>query len=397
MFNLFRKKNKIILDRFSKDPITKQRLKYNPYYLFFDKQEGSNVWLNGQKMIMLSSNDYLGLSNHPRIIEKGIEALKIWGSSTTGARLSNGSRSYHVKLEEELADFLGMESCQVLSAGYLACMASIQSFAKKDDLILVDRNVHSSLWSGILLTQAKVERFSHNNFKELEEILNTENPSQPKFLIIEGVYSMEGHIAPIPDLINAVKDHNCVVIVDDAHGFGVLGNQGRGTVDHFNCTDKVDIIAGSFSKALSSIGGFVAGSKSMIEYLRSYSKQTIFSAAIPPAQAACAHEALKIMKSEPEHLKKLWENTKKYNQILSSLGLNTWSSESPAIPIVLGDKAKVYYFWQDLLSQGVFTVMSIAPAVPPGKDLIRTSISARHTDEDLEKIEKALKFAVKRL
>ena len=397
MFTLFRDNKKPLLKRFSEDPPTAQRLKYRPYYLSFENQTGSHVWLDGKEHIMLSSNDYLGLTTHPKVIEAGKRALDTWGSSTTGSRLSNGSRACHEELEECLADFLGKEACQVFSAGYLGCMASVSSFINKDDLVLVDRNVHSSLWSGINLTRARVERFGHNDPDDLRDVLKKEDESQPKFLIIEGVYSMEGHIARLPEFVDVIRGQNCVTILDDAHGLGVFGQNGRGVANHFNVTSNVDIICGSFSKSLASTGGYIAGSRNMIEYLRTYSKQTIFSAAISPVQAACANAALNVLKSEPEHLEKLWDNTNKYRKILRDLNLNTWSSESPAIPIVIGDKAKAYYFWKDLMNKGVFTVMSIAPGVPPGKDLVRTAVSATHTDADMERVAEALKYATKRL
>lgn len=398
MFSVFKDNCKRpILKRFSHDAQTAQRLKYSPYYLAFEKQSGSRVWLDGKELVMLSSNDYLGLSDHPKVLEAGKKALGKWGASTTGARLSNGSRAYHIELEEKLAAFLGKEACQIHSSGYLSCMTAVSSFINKDDLILVDRNVHSSLWAGISMTRARIERFGHNNPKDLGDLLRTEKQQQPKFLIIEGIYSMEGHVAPLKEFIEVLRGQNAVIILDDAHGLGVLGNQGRGTADHFKATEEVDIIAGSFSKSLSSVGGYVAGSRHMIEYLRSYSKQTIFSAAISPVQAACALAALEIVQSEPEHLLHLWENTRAYKKILKELDLDTWGSESPAIPIVLGDKVKAYFFWKDLMDKGVFTIMSIAPGVPPGKDLVRTAISAKHTSEDLERVAEALQFAVKRL
>ena len=200
----------------------------------------------------------------------------------------------------------------------------------------------------------------------------------------------------LKELLDVVDGQNCFVVVDDAHGFGVLGAGGRGTLSHLGVSEDVDILTGSFSKALSSTGGFVAGSRPVIEYLKSHSKQTIFSAALSPCQAACAQAALGILREEPEHLERLWRNVKKYKQILDDLGLDTWGSSTPAIPIVLGSKERVYRFWQSLMEQGVFSVISIAPAVPPGKDLIRTAVSARHTDEDLDKIADAMAYAVKR-
>ncbi len=251
---------------------------------------------------MLSSNDYLGLSHHPRVIEAGQKALQTWGSSTTGARLANGSRPYHLDLEEMLAHFLGKEACHVSAAGYLSCMSGVATFACKGDLILVDRNAHSSLWSGICVSGARVERFSHNNPADLQDILSLEPPQAPKLLVIEGVYSMEGHIAQIPAFLKITKGKNCFLVMDDAHGLGVLGREGRGTADHLGVTGSIDVIAGSMSKALSSTGGFVAGSKEVIDYLRTNSKQTVFSAAISPCQAACAQASLDILQTEPEHL-----------------------------------------------------------------------------------------------
>ena len=348
-------------------------------------------------MIMLTSNDYLGLSFHPRVIEAGQAAVQRWGTSTTGARPSNGSRTYHLELEEKLAAFLGREACHVHSAGYLSCLTSVAAFAQKGDIILADKNIHSCLWDGARLSMATVERFSHNSPSDLRDVLSTLDPRAAKMLVIEGVYSMEGHVAKMPELIGIAEDHGCFSVVDDAHGFGVLGRQGRGTVDHFKLNESVDVICGSLSKSLASTGGFLAGSKDVIDYLRTHSKQTIFSAALAPSQAAVASSALDVMQQEPEHLERLWRNTKRYVALLKSLGLDTWGSETPAIPIVLGSKEAVYRFWQALLEKGVFTVMSIAPAVPPGKDLIRTAVSALHTDEQLDRIGEAMAYAVKKL
>jgi len=385
-----------ILRRCIEDEATRARLKYRPWYLSFERQEGSHVWMNGREMIMLSSNDYLGLSHHPKVIEAGKQALEKWGSSTTGARLANGSRAYHHELEERLAEFVGKEACQVLNAGYLACMSAVNTFAMKGDLILVDRNVHSSLWSGIYLSGAQLERFSHNNPSDLQDILMSEDRQRAKMVVIEGVYSMEGHIAPIPEIVDVVRDHNCFIVVDDAHGFGVLGDRGQGTVGYLDRTNDVDVICGSLSKSMASTGGFIAGSKEVIEYLRTHSKQTIFSAAISPSQAACALASLKVLQEEPEHRERLWENTRYYKRILNQLDIDTWGSETPAVPIIVGNKERTYRIWRTLLDEGVFTVIAIPPAVPPGKDLLRTAISARHTREDLDKVGEALRKAFRK-
>ena len=378
--------------RIHTDDSTRLRLKYDTYYHIFDKQEGTRVFKDGKEYIMLSSNDYLGLSHHPKIKEAGIEAIKKWGSSTTGARLANGGRIFHQELEEKLADFLGKEACHVYSAGYLACASAITGFAERKDLILADKNLHSSLWSGIQLSGAQCERFAHNNPSHAAEILGYKETNNNIF-VLEGVYSMEGHIAKLPEFAQIAKEYKAFIILDDAHGFGVLGKNGRGTADHFGMTDQVDVLCASFSKSLAGAGGFVASSKEAIDYMRSHSKQTIFSAALSPASCACAQAALEIMQNEPEHQERLFKNLERYRGILANLELDTWESETPAIPIVLGEKEKVYYFWKALLEKGIYAIISIAPGVPPGKDLIRTAISASHTEEDLDRIEEAMTYA----
>jgi len=396
-FPFFNRASKPLLERCRNDYATKMRLKYAPYYHAMEEQAGTRVRLDGKEMIMLSSNDYLGFSFHPKVIEAAQAAVRRWGTSTTGARPSNGSRAYHLELEDALAGFLGREACHVHSAGYLSVMASVAGFAQKGDLVLADKNLHSCLWDGIRLSHATVERFSHNNPDDLRQLLQTAGADAAKLLIIEGVYSMEGHIARLPELTEIAGEYGCFTVLDDAHGFGVLGRQGRGTADHFGLSDKIDVLCGSLSKSLASTGGFVAGSRETIEYLRTHSKQTIFSAAIAPSQAGAALAALQLMQSEPEHLERLWRNTRRYLAILKSLGLDTWETQTPAVPIVLGSRENAYRFWRALLDRGIFTVMSIAPAVPPGKDLIRTAVSAMHTDEEIDRIGEAMAHAVKSL
>jgi len=378
--------------RIKSDDSTRLRLKYDTYYHIFEKQEGTRVFKDGKEYIMLSSNDYLGLSHHPRIKEAGIAALNKWGSSTTGARLANGGRIFHEELEEKLANFIGKEACHVYSAGYLACASAVTGFADRKDIILADKNLHSSLWSGIQLSGARCERFAHNNPDHAAEILEEEDKNN-KIFVLEGVYSMEGHIAKLPAFVEIAKKYKVFSILDDAHGFGVLGKDGRGTADHFGMTDEVDVLCSSFSKSLAGSGGFVASSKEAIDYMRSHSKQTIFSAALSPVSCACAQAALDVMQDEPQHRERLFKNLERYRSILDNLELDTWESETPAIPIVLGEKEKVYYFWKALLEKGIYAIISIAPGVPPGKDLIRTAISASHTDEDLDRIEEAMTYA----
>jgi 8-amino-7-oxononanoate synthase len=396
MFGLFStdKATNHIRKRIEGDSDTRMRLSYDIWYRTPERQVGSHVWVNGLEMVMFASNEYLGLGNHPKIIAAAKNALDKWGTSTTGARLANGSRSYHIELEEKLAAFLGKEACHISAAGYLSCMSAPATFAARNDLILVDRNVHSSLWSGILLSTARIERFGHNDATDLETILKSEPEETAKLVVIEGVYSMEGHVCALPEIMAVAKKYGAFVIMDDAHGFGVMGEKGQGTAAHFGLVNDVDVICGSLSKSLSSTGGFVAGSKATVEYLRTHSKQTIFSAAISPAQAAVADAALEVIKTEPEHLARLWDNTRYYKQILDQLGVDYWGSQTPAVPIVIGDREKAYFAWKKIWDAGLFTVLSIAPAVPPGKDLIRTATSARHTHEDIDRLGEAIAKAL---
>lgn len=373
-----------IRKRASKDENTALRLKYKPYYHHFERQKACRVWLDGRELIQLSSNDYLGLNQHPKVIEAGQKALKEWGASSTGSRISNGGRVYHRKLEEKLADFLGTQDCHTHAAGYLSCMSSIQGLASRNDLVLADRNIHSSLWSGIGMSRARVEKFSHNDPSSLLRSIELESPDKAKLLVFEGVYSMEGHIAPLPEYLKIAEKHNLFTIMDDAHGLGVIGKTGRGTAEHFNCLGKVDLICGSLSKAMATTGGYVAGDKELLDYMRTHSKQTIFSAAISPAQAACAEAALELITTEPEHLIRLRENTKHYKDGLEKLGVDTWCSQTAAVPLVIGDKVKAYRIWEELIAQGVFTTISLPPSVPPKKELLRTAISAAHTIEDID-------------
>ena len=386
-----------VQQRCHNDDFTRLRNRYEIWYNVAEKQNGTRVTVEGKEMVMLASNEYLGLYDHPKVIEAGTKALKKWGAGTMGARSANGGRRFHLELEERLADFLGKEACHVSSAGYLSCMSSITGFAQRGDIVLVDKNMHSSVWDGIRLSMAEVERFSHNRPEHLRSLIEELDPDAAKIIAIEGIYSMEGHICDLPKFVDIAEENNGFLIMDDAHGLGVLGNQGRGTADHFNLVDRVDIITGSLSKSLGSTGGFVAGEKEAIDYLRTHSKQVIFSAALSPCQAAAAQAALQVMQDEPEWLERLWSNTRRYKRFLDDLGLDTWESETPAIPIIIGDREKAYYFWKRLKEKGVFAIFATAPGVPPGKDLVRTAISARHNDADFEIIENAIRYAANKL
>ncbi len=393
---MFSRKSKPIVERCESDVNTRLRLKYAPYYRVVDSADGVNIVVEGRPMVLMSSNEYLGLARHPKVVAATRKALDEWGSSSCGSRLANGSRAYHGELEEALAAFLGKEACHVTSAGYLACICSLSSLVQRGDILLVDPSIHSSLWDGALLSGAKLERFAHEDMDSLAKVLEQLDPKQAKAIAVDGVYSMEGHIASLPRLCELAEQHRAAVVVDDAHGLGILGRDGRGVCDHLGVTERVDLMAGSFSKSLASTGGFVAGSKALIEYLRTSSRQIIFSAAISAPAAASALAALQVMQEEPQHRERLWANTRHLRGIVESLGLDYWQSQTPALPIVVGDKEKCYWMWKALWDEGFFTVMSIAPGVPPGKDMIRLAVTALHTTEQLDRFGEALKVAMKR-
>lgn len=392
---MIRLKSKPILERCRSDTVTRLRLKYTPYYHVVEKAEGVDIVVNGRPMVMMSSNEYLGLSRHPKVIAAAKQAVDAWGTSSCGSRLANGSRGYHRELEETLAAFLGKEACHVTAAGYLACVCSLSSLVQRGDALIVDQSIHASLWDGALLSGAKIERFTHD-VASLQNLLAQLDPKQPKAIAVDGVHSLEGHIAPLPKIAELADEHQAALVVDDAHGLGILGRDGRGVCDELGVTGQVDLIAGSFSKSLASVGGFVAGSKSLIEFLRSNSRQIIFSAALSPSSAASALAALRVMQEEPDHRERLWSNTRYLRRILDELGLDYGDSPTPALPIVIGDKEKCYWLWKSLWDQGFFTVISIPPAVPAGKDLIRVAITALHTTEQIERFGEALQVAMKR-
>jgi 8-amino-7-oxononanoate synthase len=393
---LFTDRTKPVAERCRTDPNTRLRLKYAPYYHVVEQADGLDIVINGRRMTMMCSNEYLGLSSHPEVRRAAKEAIDRWGTSPCGSRLANGSRGYHVELEEELAAFLGKEACHVSVAGYMACVSSLSSLAQRDDALIVDKSIHAALWDGVRLSGAEVERFTHEDMRSLRALLAQLDPGQPKIIAIDGVYSMEGHIASLPEIAGLADEYSAFLVVDDCHGFGVLGRDGRGVADHFGLGKQVDLICGSFSKSLASTGGFIASSRATVEYLRSTSRQIIFSAAITPACSAAALESLRVMQREPEHRARLWENTRYLQGILRSLGLDFWESPTPAVPIVIGDKEKCYFIWKSLQEQGFFTVMSISPGVPAGKDLIRTAVSALHTKEMLDRFGDALRVAIKK-
>jgi 7-keto-8-aminopelargonate synthetase-like enzyme len=275
-------------------------------------------------------------------------------------------------------------------------MGAIAGIARRGDVVILDKSVHACLWDGAQLSGATVEKFSHENTESLEKILLGLDKDQAKIIIVDGVYSMEGHIASLPKIISLAERHRAFIIVDDAHGIGVLGTHGKGVSEHFGVSDQLGLLVGSFSKALGSVGGFIAGSRKAIEYLRTHCRQIIFSAALSPTNSAAALEALNVIEDHPEIREKLWDNTRYLKKILDNLGADYLGSPTPAIPIIIGDKEKCFFIWKSLWEQGFFTTMSIAPGVPQGQDLIRVAVNSTHTHEQLDSFGVALSIAFKK-
>jgi len=361
------------------------------YYQEIEQVSGTEVVVDGRRLVMMSSNEYLGLSQHPKVIQASIEALQRWGASPCGSRLANGTRSYHLELEEELAAFLGVEACHIFSAGYLACMAAVATLAHRGDVILADKSIHSSLVDGCLLSHATLKRFKHEDLAHLERLLRELPAHQPKAIVVDGVYSIEGHIASLACIVELAEAHGAMVIVDDAHGLGVLGEQGRGTANHLGLTGRINVQAGSFSKSLASTGGFIGADREVIRYLRAHCRQIIFSAALPPAPAAAALASLRLLRDEPEHHQRLRENIAYYRQGLTALGIDFWDSPTASLPIVLGSQERCQQVWSSLWEDGFFTVIVTSPGVAAGHELIRTAITARHTRPQIDRFLDALK------
>ena len=358
---------------------------FYPYFRVVESEQNPEVMVQGKKMIMLGSNNYLGLTSHPKVKEAAIEAVKKYGSGCAGSRFLNGTLDIHVKLEEKLAKFFRKENALTFSTGYQTNLGIISSIAGKDDVVVIDKLDHASIIDACRLSYADVKKFKHNDMKSLEFILS-ECGDRGKLVVIDGVYSMEGDIAPLPEIVKVCKKYGARVMVDDAHGVGVLGKTGRGTAEHFGLEKDVDIIMGTYSKSMASIGGFVAASEDVIHYIKHTSRPLIFSASPPPASVASVIAALDVIDQEPERRERLWHNTNKMMKAFKNMGFDTGTSETPIIPLLMGEMELAFTMWKILSDEGVFVNPVAPPATPPGRCLIRTSYMATHTDEQLDRV-----------
>lgn len=348
--------------------------------------------VNSRKLIMIGSNDYLGLSNDPRLIEAAVEATKSFGTSLSGSRFLNGTLTLHEKLEERLARFLKKEKAIVFSTGFQTNIGVISALLGRNDVAIVDRAVHASILDGIRLGFGKVRRFKHNDMEDLEKQLQNVPENAGKLIIVDGVYSMEGDLAELREIVHLKKKYGARLLVDDAHGIGVLGENGRGTCEYLGIESEIDIITGTFSKSFGSLGGFVAGEGDVIDYIKHNARSMIFSASMTPSSIAAALKALDIIENEPERRQRLWRITEKMQRCLEQLGFNIGKTRTPIIPIIIGDAIKTILFWQDLMEAGICSNPVISPAVPEGNELIRTSFMSTHTDQHLDKVLNALEY-----
>ncbi len=368
-------------------------------YLYFRRIESAQdpeVIVGGRKMVMIGSNNYLGLTNHPKVKEAAIEAIKKYGTGCAGSRFLNGTLDIHEDLEVKLARFMNKESALVFSTGFQTNLGAISAIVGKGDIVIIDKMDHASIIDGCRLSFGESKKYRHNDMEDLERILK-QNGEIGKLIVVDGVFSMEGDIANLPEIVNLAERYRAGVMVDDAHGIGVLGENGRGTAEHFDLEDKVDIIMGTYSKSLASIGGFIAASEEVIHYVKHISRPLIFSASPPPASVAAVSAAIDIIMAEPERRSRLWENTRKMKKGFGNLGFDTGPSETPIIPVIVGEDQKAFQMGRGLHEEGVFANVAVSPAVPNGKALIRTSFMATHTEEHLERVLEAFKKVGKRI
>jgi 8-amino-7-oxononanoate synthase len=356
-----------------------------PYFKPIEDTIGNTVNIEGKKRVMIGSNNYLGLTHHPRVIKAAKEALDKFGSGCTGSRFLNGNLILHEQLEEELKAYLNKEAVLVYSTGFQANLGSISCLMGKNDVIFSDGENHASIIDSCRISLSKTIKFPHNDMDRLEELLKE---NRDKFdgalIVVDGVFSMTGDIIDLPRLVELAKEFNCRVYCDDAHALGVLGPRGQGTAHHFDLNDDVDLVMATFSKSFASIGGYIAGDADIIHYIKHTSRSFIFSASMPPASVAAVLECVRIVQEEPEHLANLWNNVVKMREGLQSLGYSVGNSQTPVIPVMIGDDLKAFMMTKALYDHGVFATPVVSPGVPPGQALIRTSYMASHTDEELD-------------
>ncbi|MCS7081803.1 MAG: aminotransferase class I/II-fold pyridoxal phosphate-dependent enzyme [Bacteroidetes bacterium] len=356
----------------------------HPYFKPVSENYGTKVVIEGRTVIMAGSNNYLGLTTDPRVIEAAKRAIEKYGTGCTGSRYLNGTLDIHIELEERLAAFMGKEACVLFSTGYQTNQGVIQALAGKGDLIFSDKDNHASIVVGTMMSLAQTVRYRHNDVEHLRRLLERADPKAAKLIVTDGVFSMSGALVRLPELVALAKEFGAKLMVDDAHAIGVIGPGGRGTAAYFGLDEEVDLITGTFSKSFASLGGFVVGEAPVIQWIRYKSPAHIFSASMPPANVATVMKCLEILQQEPWRLQRLQEISDYMRSQFRQMGFDIWESQTPIIPVVIGEDMQCFRFWRDLFDEGVYVNAVISPAVPPGQALLRTSYMATHTQEELD-------------
>ncbi len=356
-----------------------------PYFQPLDGLEGTEVSYHGRKIIMIGSNNYLGLTTHPKVRAAAIKGLEQFGPSCTGSRFLNGTLKLHIELEERLAAFVGKQAALVFSTGMQANLGAISALIGRNDVVVTDKDDHASIVDACRLGLGEVKRYVHGDLEQLDRILAKLPDDQGAMVVVDGVFSMGGDIVDLPELVAICKKHGARLYVDDAHSLGVLGG-GRGTAWHFGLTDQVDLIMGTFSKSFASLGGFVAGDTDVINYIKHTARSFIFSASLPAPNAMAAFAALEVMETEPEHVQRLWDNAAFMLEGYRNLGFNIGGTQTPIIPVIIGDDEACFRFWKELFDAGVYCNPVVSPAVPQGMALLRTSYMATHRKDQLERV-----------
>jgi 8-amino-7-oxononanoate synthase len=355
-----------------------------PFFQPLDNNDGPEAQIYGKRVLMFGSNNYLGLTRHPFVIDAATRAVLKYGTSMTGSRLLNGSTHMHEELERRIANFVHKEAALVFTTGYQVNLGVISSLVNKRSVAVVDKSDHASIYDGCQLAEGEMLRFNHNSAAHLESVLKRVDPDKSCLVVIDGVFSMGGDIADLPAIADVCRKYHARLLVDDAHAIGVIGDGGRGTGSHFDREDDVDLIMGTFSKSLASIGGFIAGPRKVLDWIKHFGRTLIFSASLPPASTAAALAALDVLEREPEMVDRLRGLASQWREGLSSMGMDIGASETPIVPVNVGDEYHTVMFWKSLLEEGVYTNPVIYPAVPMGKAMLRTSCMATHTPQQIE-------------
>jgi 8-amino-7-oxononanoate synthase len=371
------------------NPRLAQALGLYPFFIPIDYPEGPEAMIGGRKMIMIGSNNYLGLTHHPKVREAAVDAVRRYGTSCTGSRFLNGTLQLHLELEDRLARFVGQEKALVFSTGYQSNLGAISALMRRGGVVVADKDVHASIIDGIRLASLRKESgaryFKHNDMADLDRTLGAVVSRSGILVVVDGVFSMGGDIADLPGIIPLCQKHGARLMVDDAHSLGVLG-AGRGTAFHFGCPDAPDVVMGTFSKSLASVGGFLAGKKEVVHWIQHFARPLIFSASLPPPCVATVLAALDVIEQEPERVNRVNQIAQRMRAELRALGFNIGKSETPIIPLIIGDQFKTMRAWEVLFRSGIYANVALPPAVPADQSLLRTSYMATHTDEHLDKI-----------